>query len=213
MHGIVVHFLNMIEYLDKIDKSIFLILNGIHSSFWDKVMYWISGDTSWIFLYILLLIGLTIKYRWRMIFVILAVALAITASDQFSVHFFKEVFERLRPCHEPEISGVVHIVNNHCGGQYGFVSSHAANTFALAMLSSGLFQNKFYSWFVFIWAGVVSYSRIYLGVHYPGDIIGGAILGIFIGWLVLVLFNIFDKKVVSKIGLFNRANSSMGKNS
>ena len=194
----------MIEYLDKIDRSIFLFLNGIHSPFWDKVMFWISGDTSWIFLYIIMLIGLAVKYRWKMIFIVIAISLTITASDQFSVHFFKEVFERLRPCHNLEISELVHLVNNHCGGKFGFVSSHAANTFALAMLTSGLFRNKYFTWFIFIWASLVSYSRIYLGVHYPGDIIGGALLGVFIGWLMLFLFNVFNKKVVSQIHFFNK---------
>ena len=194
----------MIEYLDKIDRSIFLFLNGIHSPFWDKVMFWISGDTSWIFLYIIMLIGLAVKYRWKMIFIVIAISLTITASDQFSVHFFKEVFERLRPCHNLEISELVHLVNNHCGGKFGFVSSHAANTFALAMLTSGLFRNKYFTWFIFIWAAIVSYSRIYLGVHYPGDIIGGALLGVFIGWLMLFLFNEFNKKVVSQIHFFNK---------
>ncbi len=192
----------MIEFLDKLDKSIFLFLNGIHSPFWDNMMYWISGDTSWLFLYIILLIALAIKYRWRMIFVVLAVALVITASDQFSVHFFKEVFMRLRPCHDPEISGLVHIVNDHCGGKFGFVSSHAANTFALAMLTSGLFKNKYFTWFIFAWATIVSYSRIYLGVHYPGDIIGGALLGIFLGWVVFLLYQYLDNKVVSRIQFF-----------
>ncbi|MDX2442800.1 MAG: phosphatase PAP2 family protein [Bacteroidales bacterium] len=192
----------MIEFLDKLDKSIFLFLNGIHSPFWDNLMYWISGDTSWLFLYIILLIGLAIKYRWRMIFVVLAVALVITASDQFSVHFFKEIFMRLRPCHDPEISGLVHIVNDHCGGKFGFVSSHAANTFALAMLTSGLFKNKYFTWFIFAWATIVSYSRIYLGVHYPGDIIGGALLGIFLGWVVFLLYQYLDNKVVSRIQFF-----------
>ena len=192
----------MIEFLDKLDKSIFLFLNGIHSPFWDNAMYWISGDTSWLFLYIILLIALAIKYRWRMIFVVLAVALVITASDQFSVHFFKEILMRLRPCHDPEISGLVHIVNDHCGGKFGFVSSHAANTFALAMLTSGLFKNKYFTWFIFAWATIVSYSRIYLGVHYPGDIIGGALLGIFLGWVVFLLYQYLDNKVVSRIQFF-----------
>ncbi|RLD34683.1 MAG: phosphatase PAP2 family protein [Bacteroidetes bacterium] len=184
----------MIEVLDKLDQQLFLFLNGIHSTSWDVIMWWISGKTSWIFLYLLILLALAIKYKWRMLVVILAVALGVVLSDQSSVHLFKEVFLRLRPCHQPEIEGLVHLVNNHCGGQYGFVSSHAANTFMLAILTSGLIKNKYFTWFIFIWASVVAYSRVYLGVHYPGDVLGGALLGVFLGWLVLWIYRTIGRK-------------------
>ena len=192
----------MIDVLDKLDQQLFLFLNGIHSTSCDGVMWWVSGKTSWIFLYLLILLGLAVKYRWRMLVIILAVTLGVVLSDQSSVHLFKEVFLRPRPCHQPEIEGLVHLVNNHCGGQYGFVSSHAANTFMLAMLTSGLMKNKYFTWFIFIWASVVAYSRVYLGVHYPGDVLGGALLGVFLGWLVLWVYNSIEKKYLERKAFF-----------
>jgi len=115
-------------------------------------------------------------------------------ADQGSVHLFKNVFERLRPCHCEQIRNSIHIVNNHCGGQFGFVSSHATNTFALAIFMSLFFKNKAVSVLLIIWAIIVAYSRIYLGVHYLGDVLGGAILGIVIAFIVYYLF----KKILNK---------------
>ncbi len=193
----------MIDFLDQLDKTVFLFLNGFNSVFWDKVMWWVSGDTSWIFLYILILLWLAKEYKWRMLAIVLAIAIMVTLSDQTSVHMFKEVVRRLRPCHCPDISQLVHIVNDYCGGKYGFVSSHAANTFAVAMFSSGLLKNKYYTWFIFLWATFVSYSRIYLGVHYPGDITGGALLGILIGWLILTIYKVTERKLLLRFKFFN----------
>lgn len=118
-------------------------------------------------------------------------------ADQTSVKLFKDVFERLRPCHQPTIAHLVHVVNDHCGGQYGFVSSHAANTFAFAAFLGGVFAQKvkWFSCVLWVWAAIVAYSRIYLGVHYPGDIIGGALLGILIGRLVYRIFERLSTKI------------------
>lgn len=184
----------MIDRLDQFDKSLFIFLNSLHCTFLDGVMWWISGNTSWIFLYVLILAWLIKLFKWKMLVVILVVALTVILTDQLSVHLFKEVFKRLRPCHNQELIPLVHLVKNHCGGAYGFISSHAANTFGIAMLTSGLVKNKFYSWFIFFWAAVVSYSRIYLGVHYPGDIAAGALFGILLGWTTLLLYHFIEKR-------------------
>lgn len=115
--------------------------------------------------------------------------------DRISVMAFKDVFQRFRPCHNPDIASLVHLVDG-CGGKFGFVSSHAANSFALALFT-GLLLRKHYKYILPImlfWAALVSYSRIYVGVHYPGDILGGAILGTVIGIFVYWLMKIVNKR-------------------
>ncbi|RLD63292.1 MAG: phosphatase PAP2 family protein [Bacteroidetes bacterium] len=171
----------MIDKLLQLDTDLFLFLNSLHSDFFDQIMWFISGKIQWLPLYALLIFFIIRKFKIKSIIILASLILAIVFSDQISVHLFKDVFQRLRPCHNPQIAYLVHIVNNHCGGQYGFVSSHAANTFALATFISYLFKNKYVSYSILIWATIVSYSRIYLGVHYPGDVICGALLGTILG--------------------------------
>lgn len=178
----------MLEFLINIDKQLFLFLNGLHSSSFDHIMWWISGKTTWWPFYLALLAFLTWKHKWQMVPLVIFIALSVTVTDQTSVHLIKEVFERLRPCHETELQGLVHIVNNKCGGQFGFVSSHAANSFGIAMLLSLVVRKKWFWAVMFTWAALVSYSRVYLGVHYPADIFGGALLGTLCGWLLFLLF-------------------------
>ncbi len=181
----------MIEQLIRWDKELFQFLNGLHGLFWDTVMWHVSDKEFWYPFYLLLILYMIWKFRWKTTVLLVTIALLITLGDQISVHLFKEVFQRLRPCHEPGLQGLVHTVHGRCGGQYGFISSHASNTFALAMFLHGLFRNRFFSWFIFVWASVVSYSRIYLGVHYPGDVLGGALLGMLLGYLVYFGYNKF----------------------
>jgi undecaprenyl-diphosphatase len=117
------------------------------------------------------------------------------------VKLFKDVFERLRPCHNPEIAELVHIVNNKCGGQFGFVSSHATNTFGIATFLGLLLKSrnsKLALYLLLFWAAIVSYCRVFLGVHYALDIIGGAILGGTIGYLLYRLTVYFLIKLSSK---------------
>lgn len=179
----------MLERIDAIDTSLFLWLNGHNSPVWDQIMWFISGKVQWVPFYLILIGVLIYKYRIKSIYIIIAIAIAVTLADQLAVKAFKEVFERLRPSNNPEIRDMVHIVNNYRGGAFGFVSNHAANTFALATFLVLLFRNRYLSVAIIIWACIVSYSRIYLGVHYPGDILCGALLGILCSWLVYSLFN------------------------
>lgn len=185
----------MLELLNNLDTQLFIFLNGINSPFWDVVMKWISGSKSWIPMYLVIVAYIVYKFRWKAIITLVFIALVVTLADQLSVKAFKEVFERLRPCHNPELQDIVHLVKNKCGGKYGFVSSHAANTFGVAFFLSLFFKNRNFSIFIFVWASIVSYSRIYLGVHYPFDILGGATLGAIIGYLVYLLHNFTLQKI------------------
>jgi len=176
----------MLETFQYLDTQLFLFLNGLHNGFWDFVMYWFSNKFIWIPLYIYILYLLYKHYKKNFLFILLAIVLLVSASDLISVYLFKNVFMRLRPCHNPELEGLVHLVKGHCGGQYGFISSHAANHFAIATLLSFLLGHriKYFSSLIFIWAAVIAYSRIYLGVHYPGDVIAGAVVGVIIGSII-----------------------------
>lgn len=187
----------MFEFLNSVDSDLFLLINGCHNSFFDSVMTYASSKFFWVWFYLILLYFIIRKYHWRSVLVLIFVALLIALSDQLSVHLFKNTFQRLRPCHSEELVLLVHTVSG-CGGQYGFVSSHAANSFALAFFIGGLMWSN-HKWILLtllIWATFVGYSRIYLGVHYPGDIIGGAVLGMILGYLILQLYNYSEKKFI-----------------
>lgn len=177
----------MMDCLQQLDTKWFLFLNGIHNPFWDTIMWYISSTKIWIPLYIVI-VFFTFKKLKRQAFVsLLFFGLLVLLADQISVHLFKNIFERLRPCHNTDIQHLVHIVNGKCGGKFGFVSSHASNTFALAVFVAYLFKNKSVSIAILLWAAIVSYSRIYLGVHYVFDVVGGALLGSIIGYITIKL--------------------------
>jgi undecaprenyl-diphosphatase len=186
-----------------LDQQLFLFLNSHNSPFWDTVMYTLSGRVIWAPLYLAILLYLGFTYKRKFIVILLLIALAVTLADQGSVQLFKNIFHRLRPCHEPSLAGIVHLVKGECGGLYGFVSSHATNSFNVALLSLMFIKRRWYTISIIIWASLVSYSRIYLGVHYPGDVICGALLGAFIGWGVYKLYELTDKKILVQRAYFN----------
>ncbi|RLD35061.1 MAG: phosphatase PAP2 family protein [Bacteroidetes bacterium] len=172
--------------LNTWDTDLFLILNGAHNSFWDFIMFWASDKFIWIPVYALFLFILWRKYYSKIWIVILFAALLIFLSDQISVHLFKDVFQRLRPCNDPALEGMVHLVNGKCGGSFGFYSSHASNIFAIAVFVISLLgkKNLWMLLLILIWADLIAYSRIYLGVHYSGDVIAGVVAGSLMGWMV-----------------------------
>ncbi len=175
----------ILEYLLEIDKKIFFFINGMNNGFFDWLMFYISEKYTWIPLYIVILVLVFRRYKLNGLWFILFVALLVFLSDQSST-FIKNSFLRYRPCQDPELMGLVHTVRNKCAGRFGFVSSHAANTFAVAVFVTGVLKqhSHFIAPVMFTYAVLNSYSRVYVGVHYPGDVIFGALLGAGIGLMI-----------------------------
>jgi undecaprenyl-diphosphatase len=170
----------MMEWLLQLDQDVFLFLNDLHTSWLDPIMLYATQTITWVPLHLLLLFLILKEYRNDSWAPLLGILLTILLADQITSGIMKPIFQRLRPSHEPSLEGLVHIVSGYKGGKYGFASSHAANTFALATYFSFLFRTK-YQWILilFFWAAIVSYTRIYLGVHYLGDVLAGIIVGVF----------------------------------
>jgi undecaprenyl-diphosphatase len=188
--------------LEKFDQQLFLFLNSFHSHFWDQVMFAISSIPIWFPLYIAILVYLALTYRKKFYIILIFIVLAVTLSDQFSV-IIKNIVMRPRPCYEHALEGLVHIVNGKCGGKFGFVSSHAANSFSVALFSLLMIRKRWFTVSIVIWACIVSYSRIYLGVHYTGDVFCGAILGIIAGWSSYRFYVLAEDKLLKRKGVIN----------
>lgn len=187
--------MGLIEQIKSWDTSLFLYLNGKHNAFFDLIMSWASSRTVWIPFYVLLLFLIIREYNKKTWIILAGVAVMITLSDQLSVQLFKDVFLRYRPCYNLVIKDMVHM-NTHSGGLYGFVSSHAANSFAIAAYFSVLLRKR-YPYFpilMFFWATLISYSRIYNGVHYPADVVVGALLGMVIAFPIAFSFLRWEKR-------------------
>ena len=188
----------MINWLDNIDKAAFLFLNAMHSETSDKIWLFITNIPTWIPLY-LLIFGFMIRiFKQDSFYVIVGLLLVVLFSDQFTSGFMKPFFMRPRPCHDPEIGSLVHIAKS-CGGQFGFASGHSANSFGIAMFVWLLFRSYWkWTWLMFVWAFFVAYSRIAIGVHYPGDILVGGIIGALFGWLTFLLVEKVYFRIMAK---------------
>ena len=204
----------MLEKLIHIDTEVLLAINGWHAPWADTLMWIISAKATWIPLYVLL-IGLLIwRYRqpvptavkWLQrvpacVVMIVVIALAVGAADFIASGILKDWVARPRPTRVPELEGVLHLVNGYKSGRYGFVSSHAANTMACALLFSLIWRNKITTCGLMLWVAANCYSRMYLGVHYPLDILGGLTVGALVAWGAFV--------ILKSLGVVCRANKNI----
>lgn len=172
------------------DMRWLLWINQHHAEWADSLMWGISGRLTWLPLYVLLIVLLFWRFGWKraLVFVVAIVA-AVGLSDWISSGIIKNAVCRLRPTHEPALGGQIHVVHDYLGGMYGFVSSHAANTISLSLLFCLIWtktpsseevtssRHVHQCWWLMLWVVLNCYSRMYLGVHYPGDILGGLLVG------------------------------------
>lgn len=170
------------EPIINLDQEVFLLLNNLHADWLDPIVFFATKTVAWIPLFVFLIFLIIKQYKTKAVLVLLFVGVSIFITDRTTSGFMKPYFERLRPSREPVLEGKVHLVNGYKSGKYGFASSHAANSFGIAMFVWLLFRNRYskIGW-MFLWALLFSYTRIYLGVHYPGDILVGACVGLLAG--------------------------------
>ena len=189
----------MLDQLIQYDTELFLFLNNLGTQTWDG--FWMAYTTkvNWVPLYAVLLY-LIYKNLNKKVFIltILVIVLMITFTDQIT-NLFKHGFQRLRPCHNEDINGLMRLVKSSCGGKYGYFSGHASNSMAVAVFSGLLLRNK-YKYLVFIllfWAALMAYSRIYIGVHFPLDVVSGMLFGAISGYIFYRLVTYLKHKFTS----------------
>jgi len=183
----------MISFFEQIDQKLFFWINQHNSPFFDAFFFLVSDKYFWIPFYVFLLWLVIKKYKAKSWIYLLGLLVLITATDQMSVHLFKDVFQRYRPCHNLDIKNYVHLYKGKCGGLYGFISSHAANASALALyfwltLSPTLLRKQWIAFSLILYVLLIMYSRVYLGQHYPFDVVMGSVFGLLCAWLCFLLF-------------------------
>lgn len=179
------------ELLITLDEQLFHLINGVwRLEFFDRVMPWWREKSTWIPLYLLLVVFFAFKFRWKALALVLGLIVCVGLADFVSTYAFKKNVKRLRPCHNVELKDKVSLLVP-CGGQFSFTSNHAANHFAFAffltfVLGASLRRLK---WALLFWAASIAYGQVYVGVHYPLDVLAGALLGVCIAFAFSMLFN------------------------
>lgn len=186
-------FLNtFLQKLEQLDRDLFITINRRWAnSFFDEIMPFMRQSVYWAPLYLFLVAFVLINYKikgcWWAVFFLCTVAL----TDLTGTYLFKHNFERLRPCADPDFSGQVRLLLDNCAGGYTFISNHAANHFGMAVFFFVTFRSVLgkWAWIAIAWASTIAYSQVYVGVHYPADVLSGALLGALYGTATGYLFN------------------------
>ena len=203
--------MSFIDHLVAFDKSLLLFLNGSDSLFLDGFFLTLTKTSTWIPLFLSMFYVVIKNNNARRCLILLGLtALLVVASDQFSSGLCKPFFHRLRPSQDPSLAGLVDLANSYRGSLYGFISGHATNTFAIAVYFSLIFRNCRTSCILFSWAILSSYSRIYLGLHFPGDILAGCVSGTLIGLLFYYIYKVLIKKYAFQRSNFSTIFTSTG---
>ncbi|MDO4197166.1 MAG: phosphatase PAP2 family protein [Prevotellaceae bacterium] len=183
-------FYDLLKWIVQTDDRILLFINGMHTPYFDTFMQCYSGKWIWIPMYLSIYFVVLRNFHWKtMLLCMIGLGLTITFADQVGATLIRPLVERLRPSNlDNPISGFVHIVDGYRGGRFGFPSCHAANTFGLSFFIHYFFRRSWLSLFLFSWAVLTCYSRMYLGVHYLGDLLVGTFIGWIGAWLMYRLF-------------------------
>lgn len=171
---------DLLSMLKAMDTMVFLTVNSHHNAYFDSVMWLVSGKLIWVPMYVSLFFVLLKNYSYKVVFaILLAIGVVILFTDSFTAQVIRPWVCRLRPSNlDNPMSSMVHIVDGYRGGAYGFPSNHASNTWGLAFFITFLFRRYKLTFFFFLWALLVCYSRMYLGVHYFGDLLIGGLLAL-----------------------------------
>ncbi len=187
------------------DRSLFIKLNSEWTNpFFDAVLPWLRNASTWAPLYLFLFFFVVMNFKSKAVWWILLFVVTIALTDMTGTYVFKHTIERFRPCRDPEMIPYVRLLLKQCGGGYSFVSNHAANHFGMATFFYISFRKIIprWAWIGFILAALVCYAQVYVGLHYPLDVLGGAVLGLLLGGLTGLIFNkrfgfaIFDNQPI-----------------
>ena len=183
--------LSIFQQIKDIDQDLFQQINGVwHHPILDSILPWTRHSNNWVPLYLILLAWMGYQIGWKTWKWLLLAFINVGVTDQVSSSIFKPFFHRLRPCNDPALMGKIRLLLDHCSGGFSFTSSHAANHFGLAMfifISWGGAKQRFTRYF-FVWAGLIAFAQVYVGVHYPLDILGGTIIGLISGYWMAKIY-------------------------